>query len=170
MDKSAIDRSAVDAFSWSGRLYTDRKLGGQVEVIAEVQHLSHACQFFIVSNMCTVDLSAADHDIGIEASADLSTADLFVTAVTRDWKSLATPRLKLLHRFKYVNCRPVYRRPIIILGSKSLPNYRYCFPSTFGSKFTADLTTADLFISIIIRSLGNSVPTFTADLTDFGHT
>ena len=137
-----------------------------MEVIADKQPLSHACQFFIVSNMCTVDLSAADHDhdIGIETSGDLCTADLFVTAVTRDWKSLATSRLPRLHRFKYVYCgpvyrRPVYRRPTIILGSKSLPNYRYCFPSTFGSKFTADLTTADLFISIITKSLGNSVPT-----------
>ena len=130
-----------------------------MEVIADVQPLSHACQFFIISNMCTVDPSAADHDIEIEASADLSTADLFVTAVTCDWKSLATSHLPLLHRFKYVYCQPVYRRPIIILGSKSLPNYRYCFPSTFGSKFTADLTTADLFISIIIKSLGNAVPT-----------
>ena len=70
-----------------------RKLGGQVEVIADVQPLSHTCQFFIVSNMCTVDLSAANHDLGIEASADLSTANLFVTAVTVDWKSLATSRL-----------------------------------------------------------------------------
>ena len=132
-----------------------------MEVIADVQPLSHACQFFIVSNMCTVDLSAADHDhdIGIETSADLCTADLFVRAVTRNWKSLATSRLPRLHRFKYVYCRPVYRRPTIILGSKSLPNYRYCFPSTFGSKFTADLTTADLFISIVSKSLGNSVPT-----------
>ena len=130
-----------------------------MEAIADMQPLSHACQFFIVSNMCTVDLSAADHDIGIKASADLSTADLFVTTVARDWKSLATSRLPLLHRFKYVYCRAVYRRPIIIVGSKSLPNYRYCFPSTFGSKFTADLTTADLFISIIIKSLDNSVPT-----------
>ena len=53
-----------------------------MEVIAEAQPLSHACQFFIVSNMCTVDLSAADHDIGIEASADLTAADLFVTGET----------------------------------------------------------------------------------------
>ena len=130
-----------------------------MEVIADVQPLSHACQFSIVSNMCTVNLSVADYYIGIEASADL-----FVTAVTHDWKSLATSRLPLLHCFKYVYCRPVYRRPvyrrpIIILGSKSLPNYRYCFPSTFGSKFTADLTTASLFISIIIKSFSNSVPT-----------
>ena len=80
-----------------------------MEVIADVQPLSHACQFFIISNICTVDLSAAHHDIGIEASACMSTADLFVLAVTRDWKSLATSRLPLLHRFKYVYCRPVYR-------------------------------------------------------------
>ena len=80
-----------------------------MEVIADVQNLSHACQFFIISNICTVDLSAADHDIGIEASACLSTADLFVLAVTSDWKSLATSRLPLLHHFKYVYCRPVYR-------------------------------------------------------------
>ena len=75
-----------------------------MEVIAEAQPLSHTCQFSLSSNMCTVDLSAADHDIGIEASADLSTADLFVTAVTRDWKSLVTSRLPLLHHFNYVYC------------------------------------------------------------------
>ena len=46
-----------------------------MEVIADVQPLCHPCQFFIILNMSTVDLSAAD---------------LFVTAVTRDWKSLAT--------------------------------------------------------------------------------
>ena len=74
----------------------------------------------------------------------------------------------VFHFLFYVQSREIPKKPVAGIARKES---RYCFPSTFGSKFTADLATADLFISIIIKSLGNLVPTcFLPTSLIFGHT